>query len=508
VEDVNALLVNREVPKNIRYCIGTRTSVIFFMQALPHHEHLRGFTLPLVISTLKQVGPPLAIAKVPDERKRGPLLVTLATELASIIVGLLYDSLTRGMGREEVENFLMIRGGKEFQDSLQHYQRVLRTKADLRSAIEQLESRALRLGAAEIVDKKPVRGSFAKCVEGGYIQWHEEISYVAETIHAWRAEYKQLSTKFQKISDEVNVIEVYLAKQRNAIFSFKDFHDGLQCYLKSRGLQGELPKKGIFVNFDSQHPLMQDGAAAIWQRTDARGWRAFEKCINESVRNTAHRGPVRLMLREALLVKAAHLLIDTKQPNNISRSLPSVDEAWIHVLRKPSIMPDLIKRKSETPDYPNSENCNVPNDLEAKLFIFPGSIDWSPYAMGLTNDNMRNWRRVLRREDADAIKWIKENSGVFHPCNWYELIDNMPLNEVRRLSNLNKQYPLERAINELYWCLCKDSDQTFSPLASVSYSIVKWYDWVSIAEAGDPPYWQQNFKKFHVSYMASNISHQ
>ena len=55
--------------------------------APPHYQRLHGNTLPMVIAALEKIGPPTAIAKVLDMHQQGPLLVTLATELACIIAG-------------------------------------------------------------------------------------------------------------------------------------------------------------------------------------------------------------------------------------------------------------------------------------------------------------------------------------------------------------------------------------------------------------------------------------
>ena len=57
---------------------------------------LHSFAMPLVIEAIEEIGPPSAIALVPRKAQRGPLLVTLATELCSILVSMLHEQLSCG----------------------------------------------------------------------------------------------------------------------------------------------------------------------------------------------------------------------------------------------------------------------------------------------------------------------------------------------------------------------------------------------------------------------------
>lgn len=70
----------------------------------PYRGKIYYYTLPLVIEALDTIGAPHRIRKLEDEEQRGPLLATLASQLASTLTALIRDALKKGIGHEKIDD--------------------------------------------------------------------------------------------------------------------------------------------------------------------------------------------------------------------------------------------------------------------------------------------------------------------------------------------------------------------------------------------------------------------
>ena len=107
---------------------------------------------------------------------------------------------------------------------------------------------------------------------------------------------------------------------------------------------------------------------------------------------------------------------------------------------------------------------------------------------------MSAWRKTLRDEDSETLKWYERNGCSYHPYGRFAFADEPEdENEAMTRAEVRKIYPAERARNELFWCLCRDTDVIFVPQTSNLFPLEKWSEWLgSVSTEGMPPYWPQH----------------
>ena len=420
------------------------------MERKPHYEGLHGYTLPLTIKALEKIGLPLAILKVPDEDQRGPLIVTLALELACVLVGLLYQSLAIGDGTDELAAFVMIFGGDEFQRE--------------KRQVDLLQRRLIRFGAGELVDKKTGKGKFTRCLGEGFIAWSGDSKKASSQVEEWCKEYSKLEKEYRKISRSLASAEAHLTLSRLQILSAENFQEAYKIHQKSRGITAgwqSPPQKKISINFDEAHPLLQEGAAAIVRNTDPVWWNGFKRFITSKVKSTSNAGDLGLLMRDPLLLRNVRFL-ETKG-NWWSR------DALIEILNDPKKPPKDLRKILE-------------NEIGQPI---TGNLKWKKPAVVITKSNLGFRASMLRQEDKSSLAWVKAFSGN-HPIDWLVRWSD---NDNRSLKKLQREYPAERALNELYWCLTQGSGMTFTPILSNTYPKKKWEAWQRQAQLGSTPFW-------------------
>ena len=360
----------------------------------------------------------------------------------------MHESLAWGSECEEIEDYLQICGGESYQSDLRKTLNLHGAKEAILTATVQLENRIVQYGAGEVLVCIEEGRLFTKSLLNGYVVWSEKAASIGTQAESWRIEYEQMAKKYLAASNDSAAVTARLQTLRTKLLAAPDFLGNFEAHITRRGYErggtGEsLDSREIAVNFDSKHFLLKDGAAAILMRTDRRWWNAFRQAIKSKV-NQLRKGAIRIMLRDVMLYRFV-------EDSKFTRSV-----AWIDLLNEPS--------------------------------SFPTNLRWVPYkgrGSRINEDDIRFWRLKLRKEDQDARKWLSRHGGVCHPCNWL-----LPAND--SLMQVRNEYPPERAKNEMYWCLCDGSEETFAPLSSRTYPLEKWRAWVDgITDGTLPKYWER-----------------
>ena len=114
----------------------------------------------------------------------------------------------------------------------------------------------------------------------------------------------------------------------------------------------------------------------------------------------------------------------------------------------------------------------------------PG-MNWKPHS--LSPEGVRTLRRALREEDKTAIAWMEKRSGEDHPTNPYGRWTGK--GDSCRTENI--EYPAERAMNELYWCLSRRAPGAvpFRGLFSLRSTKEDWETRVESWRGRAPDYW-------------------
>ncbi|MEO8341141.1 MAG: hypothetical protein ABI604_15760, partial [Nitrospirota bacterium] len=411
------------------------------MPAKLYYQRLHGYTLPLVIDVFQEIGLPRAIQKVSDPAERGPLQVTLATELACVIVSLLHEGLAWGVGTEEIEDLLTERGGDDYRKALYEEKEKFEKKCALYLKINQMEQRIANLGFGEHVGNGRAKGSMSDAVDGGFIDWSTGIADSRETMLLMKNEHQKLLSKYHRLAKSANKLGNELRVLRLEIQKADDFQKALEKHLVSRDVQRPKDGKGIAINFRSTNPVLMEGAVKILRVTELRWWILFENQIKKRIVTLSKKGNARLSLRDSVL--NALVKLDHKH------GIQTFFAAWIDMLKNPSIMPDSILKQHRTfsSRYANPAKPDVTTPMSSGNLKYPAytKIERKD-AKELNDRDLGYWFAELRTEDASACAWIQKHAGAFHPCDWLRPIDKKSLSHW-------KKYPPERAINELHWCL-------------------------------------------------------
>lgn len=452
-----------------------------------HQLRFHNSVLPVVISGIEQLGPPAAIARISDESQRGPLLVTLAVELTLVIVGLIQEGMHGSAEREEREVFMAIRGGESLRLVNDQLERCRQEKEVLITKVEKLERRLLLHGLGQIVEIEPKVGIYTICAQGDYIVWSSSPADIAETAEELRREYEGVAAGYRSASLEVEKWESRRSELLQEICSAPDYRDGLRFHLKARGLKSfptaeeRFEKRGL-IDFKSNHSLLRKGVAAFLREREIRWWSAFEEFSMKTMRKISSRGFVRLMLRDGRLAEVARWRADALNLNP--------DGGWLEVIANPQLeqeyrsMGGLVAFSgAETGTLPAGEHHPSEEWIRilATLMVEQRPAKWPPYTSNekvLGENAIRYWRLKLREEEQRAGRWMNAKSGGYHPCNWLVREED---------SEVGLDYPVQRALDELSWCLGGGGD--FEPFLSSSWTAEKWQAWCKQARSGAPNYW-------------------
>jgi hypothetical protein len=432
------------------------------MLTLPELD-LHGYSLPIVISILEEIGPPLEIAKVENEEQRGPLMVTLAMELSCVLIQLLFSQRCSKAIAYELGDFLEIRGGDRFKSKNRRLEELIMKRESLICWANCIESILVGSLFVDNVVNPKADGCVTERVGGDYLRWKNcasvaELKEVEEDARKNWIEYKAVVTSYKSVTRMIDDISERLISDRKALLESHDFNPAFIEHLKNRGIDKEAAmanpaKKRIAIDFDIKHSVLDTGASAILAKTDRAWWRQFVNKSTKKINATGKKGFAMIMLRDSKLAEAAKEVCTNDK--NIME-----EDAWIKVLREPDTTWNW-------PSYLGRQNRLNGNAIRRKLCD-------------------------LGKADEIRHKWIHDKGGAIHPCYSFwrnrSAADFLPKSSIDTL----KKYPIEQATNELYWCLCHNSSESFRPFSSLSYPKGRWNTWLETANRGNPKFWVRN----------------
>ena len=210
------------------------------------------------------------------------------------------------------------------------------------------------------------------------------------------------------------------------------------------------------ANWNSDDPILKGSVTEALAITYRKWWEHFKAAYHKiETKNKVFPA----ILRDRALLKEA----DSRTSYNANLEL-------IEVLKNHAIYSD---RK-------------WPADSEILNFLTPYSIDGA--------------MRKLKRIDRSTTKWLSERSGGYHPLIWIYIDKEDPDSVGEDLSDITvrddrtpkflREYPGDRAVNELAWCLCSEHKVSFRVSTSSFYTAQNWADWIAAAEIGTPPFWK------------------
>jgi hypothetical protein len=490
---------------------------------LPRHHPvalgLHAFTLPLVIGVIKEIGPPSAIALVPREKQRGPLLVTLATELACVLVSILREHLGWGGCIASSEDADALKLGAGYMQASQRLKALFEKERDALEAAHKIERLILRLAAGEIVDRA-TGTDVSPCPDGGFLRWFKNDACTPER----RRRYETYSQDFSRLKRQIKVTDSNLAKMRAE--ALKNDVGGQPAELR--------------IDFSASYHALQDGAAAILVQTDRAWWGQWtEKIEKEISRTFPNRGAV-AMLRDLHLNRMADI-------EYLFGSM-SYEGIWTYLLATPSTLPvkclDFLAKHTDRlknflnkcfPDERGDAGKQVlllaeslrgdadesrelrkeftklceqwSKDAGSELLVGPTSsnLQWPAHTVHkrkktkgapLSTEAVTDFRKLLAAQDAMVEAWLDENAGAYHPCRWTSCRDQKSRQrgkavdqKASKIKRQRESYPVERAENELYFCLSRDKVQ-FAPSLSHTFAMKRWAAWVEEARCREPEYWE------------------
>ena len=482
---------------------------------------LHAFTLPLVIAAIQEVGPPFAIAAVPSEEQQGPLLVTLATELACVLVGLLHEHLAWGKCLAEADRNFEAKGGKDYLQAKQKVQFLRDQEQKIITDARRIERQLLRVAAGEIVDR--AGGDDAShSPDGGFLRWTENPASTPER----RSRYETLFHDCVILRKQIKDAEADMAK------------------LENRKPKKEKEQAPINIDFNAPYADLQGGAAALLLQTDRRWWSRFARHIEKSIARTFPNRGALAMLRDPALNRAVGVETSFQKFNPNS--------AWTFLLQEPNKLPEdcaklikshgtryevfldacfpLLKGEKEKQEERLAEVLTSDDKEAAELrklwkafndhasnqkgagaltSLLGSNLHWPSHTLhkgkksgeALSATAVSEFRRLLAAEDASVRFWIREQAGEFHPLDWIARTDSA---KGARSRNHSVRYPSERAKNELYYCLSQ-SRAEFVPLVSVAYSAETWGDWVANAKRHGADYWRRKENSLFPGSQAPSV---
>lgn len=343
-----------------------------------------------LIAKKQKLGFPTEIAEVKNKDQRGPLLVTLTTELAYELVQFLYPShYERGFQKTEADYF-RITGGKIFvelqkkeREDAGRYLELKRSSDNLEYYISQMK-RSILVGNPDADEEKATAGLRAK---------YEILLLQVEIA---RSEYVCSSKEY---SDFYNSI-------RNA----SDFYDKFSRYIaKKIDLDGDI--------------ICGNGIVETLSNTDKTWWRMFIKEVIKEIAKCIGDSLDRIRMRDPKLIQRI------KNDKELKKLNP--DKAWIEIFENPDKYPGTIiwPRRTYTPanvrkwqSKLNKENKEVRDWLMKNRSIY--HPDW--YECGINNPSSSFQAKPPHLRTLFELEWCL--------CR---------LSEKRILPFENSEYPLE-----------------------------------------------------------------
>ena len=133
-----------------------------------------GYTFPIVTAALDELKPPAEIRKIRLAAQRGPLLVTLAAQLAAIVADAIYQQLAKPEVRHPFPELLALHGGKSYMALLQKVETASDHLNDAHRRVNQLEIRLVFHDWAVFESQRWATGKRTPSPLSGVLTWNPQ----------------------------------------------------------------------------------------------------------------------------------------------------------------------------------------------------------------------------------------------------------------------------------------------------------------------------------------------
>lgn len=421
---------------------------------IPHCDHVRAYTFPLVRSLLDgAVGIPSTLKTIPPPYRDG-LVATLATELANITAVILQLGKKTSYNCRIQEQLLELHGGSSYYAAITK----LRSVGAERNRVTD-ELRRLERLAYTVSDRFPeaIPGSVIEAGEyGATTRWRYDI-IPAERIDYIRAHLGEVMSREKELKCEVDVLHQ----------AFLDHGTATKNLPGYRADFARLSWKQIRADFTISPGTQASGAALFLRNINYSWWVSFTNAFEEAVESDGLRRLDRMALRDPPVLREIRELCGGKSNwyRSASEYFREHSHEWGMVKRTPKalkrVRKDLISQDQESMEWLKTK------DRAANFYSL-----W-----------IRNLNRDVERSDKEGYwfpstierEWLRSNFERFCTGPVFE-------NEDWRF-------------NELSWCLSQEHSDLydFVPLVSHHQNLeaweahrAKWWAEIEAARLGVP----------------------
>ena len=430
----------------------------------PYYPYFHGFTTPLIIKVLEKVGLPPEIEKLPP-RQQGPMAVTLLGELAAVAVRLLVTSLSEGQMHAEIEHLREKKGGDEYRNLRRKLKSEKVQRTNLFDDLLKFERSIITHDLGSTICPFSRDWPFTKSPLAGFIYWNVYAPNPS-LVDKFKSEYESLSIEYETLTSQFDLTNRQMGELISSINENPEFISLKDALLKKVSEEKFVNRKTsyaekmICVDFCMSDSILDRGVCHYLRNTEGRWWQNFTAHVDRDV-NSCMNAPQNVMLRDTAL----HVAIENKVSKKIKNKLITLNAATCEVLTAPH--------------------------------VYNSYLNWAPCK--ITQSNSGFWRSELRKQDEFAINWISSRAGNRHPMDTYrswlfEIFKNRPNNLDLENPYLidHVVYTLERAQNELYWCLLRraGSRVSFDGFFQNDEDRIKWEQRVESWRNREPDFWE------------------
>lgn len=443
---------------------------------------LMGYTFPAVVKILEKIGDPVEMRNLPEEN-RGPMRVTLASELAVLAKAWLLDRLNGEQLAAQIDELYQQHGDARYCEILLEIDLATKELVIDQQKLSRVQEQIARRTADDVVPDHPD----TKTLTANIRLYYKRISVSPLlAVQDLATEYAKLVAAQARLHRKLDTLESEKKKQRRKTELRQKYRDDLaklmDSDLRRLSTQGEQIQTGRGIRVDPMNSptlLPARGAAYYLRNTDADWWLSFTKELTCEVERDGFQTPHKILLRHPQIIQSIKSLSATIPSKIVGPMIvenPTLDvAATVTKYRQQRGGGDYVVLKAATP--------------AGWLFSLH-----RPPGKSIKPDAYRQRVSLLRSEDEDLRKWIECHGGNDHPANFYlewayahRDLDNKPSPPAR----YNSDFSLERSRNELYWCLSRrnPSDYPFEGIYSEAEPKEFWEKRTKKWDVKQPNYW-------------------